>query len=279
MQEEARPSTDAAAAAEKHSVRRVYNALADEYDDRLTANAPPETLFLDTEQKFLADRVGSEDVVLDVGCGTGRLTLPLAMKARAVVGADLTPGMLGVAREKCDAGGAEATFVEADMVSLPFEPGSFTVVVSSLAVMHVPVQERQAVFCELARVLAPGGRLLLSAKNELFERMSKADRFVSMDVTDPLNEILRFTQTRSGEEHAAPWHSFTPYDLRLLAARAGLTPVELQGVIPFAAWIADPMLADPAVNRLVRSLEATLGSIAPINHFGYHLLFESVKSL
>lgn len=91
--------------------------------------------------------------VLDVGCGTGRLSVALAERAGAKVWAvDPSPEMLAVARGKAPRGVA---FKEARAESLPFKDAWFERVVLWLVVHLV---DRPAAFTEARRVLAPGGR-------------------------------------------------------------------------------------------------------------------------
>jgi ubiquinone/menaquinone biosynthesis C-methylase UbiE len=92
--------------------------------------------------------------VLDVGCGTGRLSVALAERAGAKVwGVDPSPEMLAVARAKAPRG---AAFKEARAESLPFKDGWFERVVLWL-VAHLV--DRAAAFAEARRVLSPGGRV------------------------------------------------------------------------------------------------------------------------
>ena len=97
--------------------------------------------------------------VLDVGCGTGRHSLPLARQGARVTGIDFSPGMLQKAREK---DGAEAvTFVEHDIsTTFPFPSATFDRVISCLVVDHLSDLPR---FCsELRRVCRPNGSIIIS---------------------------------------------------------------------------------------------------------------------
>jgi ubiquinone/menaquinone biosynthesis C-methylase UbiE len=262
---------------ERAQVRKVYQIIADEYDDRIPGNGVVDEIFTDSEAAFLLGKVRPDDDVLDIGCGTGRFTVPLAGRAKTVSGLDMSPMMLAEARKKLADGGLEADLREGDMAKLPFDDASFDVVVSMLALMHIPRQDRQQVFHEVARVLRPGGRLLIGVKNSVFERMCGSDRFATIDITDVESEELIFTRTRGGEDMVAPWHSFSPDELTSLSAVAGLTLVHLRGNSPISAWLADAVLADTGVRSAVRRIEAVLADIPPFSHLGYHLLAEAVK--
>ena len=94
---------------------------------------------------------------LDAACGTGRHARHLVELGHTVTGVDITAEMLAVAR----AAVPQATFDEGDLTALPYDDGAFDVVVSGLAIAHVADLDRA--IGELARVLAPGGHLVLSA--------------------------------------------------------------------------------------------------------------------
>jgi ubiquinone/menaquinone biosynthesis C-methylase UbiE len=262
---------------ERAQVRKVYETIADEYDERIPGNGVVDEIFTDSELDFLLGKIHAEDEVLDMGCGTGRFTIPLAERVKSVSGLDLSPMMLATARKKLADKGLEADLREGDMAALPFADASFDVVVSMLALMHIPRADRQQVFREVARVMRPGGRLLIGVKNSVFERMFRGDRFAEVDITDVESEELIFTKTRGGEDMVAPWHSFSPDELTALSAVAGLSLVHLRGNSPISAWLADAVLADTAVRWAVRRMESALADVPPFNHLGYHLLAEAVK--
>lgn len=263
---------------EQDIVKDVYEEIAEEYDERIPGMTPNDRRFTDTERDFLFEKITHCDEVLDMGCGTGRFTLPLAKKARKVTGLDLSAAMIAKAQEKARRLSLNIEFCESDMSHMPFADASFDVVVSMLALMHIPLEERQQVFSEAYRVLRPGGRLLIGVKNALFERLSSADRFATVDITDVEQKQLLFTQTRSGKEITAPWYSFLPQDLDKLCAVAGLRLVCLRGNTPLSAWLSDSILSGSGVFEAVRRFETAFGDVPPFNYLGYHLLAEAVKT-
>jgi len=270
------PSEEAVAAI-KDQIQGVYNAIAAEYDERIPGSGHADDMFTASELEFLMNKVSPTDRILDMGCGTGRFTVPLAVMGAEVTGLDLTPGMLEQTARKLDEAHCSATLQQGDMAQLPFPDGSFDVVVSMLALMHIPLADREAVFLEAARVLKPGGRMLISVKNSIFERMFKGDRFAAVDQTDVLHKELIFTQTRSGTEFRAPWYSFAPHDLARLFATAGMSMTHLRGNSPLSVWLADEVLAQSGIRSAVAGIEAVLADVAPLNQLGYHLLVEGVK--
>lgn len=96
--------------------------------------------------------------VLDVGCGTGAVLELLhgEYPEKRLTGLDLTPRMIEVARAKQL---ENVRFIVGDAEALPFESRSFDAVLCSNSFHHYPHPER--FFAEVARVLRPGGRLIL----------------------------------------------------------------------------------------------------------------------
>lgn len=100
--------------------------------------------------------------VLDIGCGSGNNATILAAKTGAeVTGLDLTPELLEAGRRYATEAGVEIEWVEGDAEQLPFEDGSFDVVISTVGIMFAP--DHQLAAREAARVLRPGGRLAIAS--------------------------------------------------------------------------------------------------------------------
>ncbi len=94
--------------------------------------------------------------VLDAGCGTGRVAIELAHRGLDVVGTDLDPDMIGLARAKA----AELTWVHADLSGLDLATRFDAVVLAGNVIPYVASDRRQAAIVGCARHLAPGGRLI-----------------------------------------------------------------------------------------------------------------------
>ncbi|MDQ3411689.1 MAG: class I SAM-dependent methyltransferase, partial [Chloroflexota bacterium] len=102
----------------------------------------------------------SGQTVLDVACGSGNVAIAAARRHTAVTGIDYVPALLDRGRQRAAAEGLDIEFREADAEALPFEDGSFDVVLSAFGVMFAPNQEQAA--AELLRVCRPGGRIGLA---------------------------------------------------------------------------------------------------------------------
>ena len=101
--------------------------------------------------------IGEGVRVLDVAAGTGNASLPAARAGARVTASDLTPELLADGRRRAEEEGLELDWVEADAEHLPFDDGSFDVVMSSIGAMFAP--HHQAVADELVRVCRPGGTI------------------------------------------------------------------------------------------------------------------------
>jgi ubiquinone/menaquinone biosynthesis C-methylase UbiE len=108
-------------------------------------------------------RIQSGESVLDVGCGTGSLTIVAKRRAGAgqVCGIDPAPEMIAKSRKKAKKARADISFQTSVIEKLPFPDGHFDVVLSSLMLHHLPKSAREQGAREIKRVLKPNGRWLI----------------------------------------------------------------------------------------------------------------------
>lgn len=109
-------------------------------------------------------RPGSGDRVLDVACGAGALVIEVAPLVDRAVGVDISEGMLELARSRLQTASDEATLAKVEFRAgpsdaLPFPDASFTALACTTALHHFPDPQRS--MDEMARVLEPGGRLVI----------------------------------------------------------------------------------------------------------------------
>jgi demethylmenaquinone methyltransferase/2-methoxy-6-polyprenyl-1,4-benzoquinol methylase/phosphoethanolamine N-methyltransferase len=110
-------------------------------------------------------KIKSGDTVLDVGCGSGNLTLTAkryAGAAGSVYGIDASPEMIDVARKKAKQMSVNVVFEVRLIKKLPFAETTFDVVISRLVVHHLPDELKRQAFAEIFRVLKPGGVIFLA---------------------------------------------------------------------------------------------------------------------
>jgi len=104
------------------------------------------------------------DCVLEVGCGTGTLTLAAKRQAGPsgkVFGIDIIPGMIELCQRKAAQANADVTFQLGSMDDIPFSANQFDVVMASFMIFHMSETVRHKGMAEIYRVLKPQGRLLV----------------------------------------------------------------------------------------------------------------------
>jgi len=136
-----------------------------DYPEEL-ANVPDSSAesFAGVANPFSLGRLDSGERVLDLGSGAGTDSLVAAQMvgdAGHVTGIDMTPEMLARARASAaEMGAANVEFVEGEAERLPFPSESFDIVISNGVIDLIP--DKDAVFAEIFRVLAPGGRIQIA---------------------------------------------------------------------------------------------------------------------
>jgi len=167
----------------KSEIKKTYSSVSDdpdrdfifptgrawaedlEYPAEL-ANVPDSAVesFAGVANPWQLGRLAAGERVLDLGSGAGTDSLIAAQMigdTGRVTGIDMTPKMLARARAAASEMGIDnAEFVEAEAEKLPFPDASFDVVISNGVIDLIP--DKDAVFAELFRVLAPGGRIQIA---------------------------------------------------------------------------------------------------------------------
>lgn len=145
-------------------VEEMFDRIAPRYDmmNRLL------TLRLDQRWRRMAlakVRLGPNDRVVDLGCGTGDMCDLAAATGASVIGVDFAAGMLRQAKRR----GIRADFVRADGAAMPLPKASATVVTCTFVLRNLV--SIPAVLAEFARLLSPGGRLAILEVDEPASRV------------------------------------------------------------------------------------------------------------
>lgn len=138
---------------DRDAVRRGYDDLGESYAAGRSAGGHG----MDALAQFL-DSLPARARVLDVGCGPGTPVLDRISAVASATGVDFSREQLGLAASNVP----DASLAQGDMTRLPVRDGVFDGVTAYHSLIHVPLDEHQTVVDEFARVLRPGGRVLLS---------------------------------------------------------------------------------------------------------------------
>ncbi|QAU13012.1 class I SAM-dependent methyltransferase [Halorubrum sp. BOL3-1] len=152
---------------DRDAVRRAWDEVAETYAARRDPEGSDAALIDDLLDSLSTSESADAPVVLDVGCGDGARTL-----------ANLSPGSVGldVSRRGLDLAAEtvpESRLVNGEMTALPFSDDRFDAVTAYHAVFHVDRERHPDVYEGFARVLRPGGRLLMTLPSGRFETVRR----------------------------------------------------------------------------------------------------------
>lgn len=137
-------------------VQAAYDAVARAYDSQVGDELDGKPLDRALLDGFI--ELASPGTIADVGCGPGHVTQYLAARQAEVIGIDLSPGMIAVARERAPT----LTFAVGSMLQLPAATASWSGAIALYSIIHLSAGERAIAFGEFARTVRPGGWLLVA---------------------------------------------------------------------------------------------------------------------
>lgn len=197
------------------SVRAAYDAVAGDFAAWLPDTRAEAGLDLAVLDHLVAEVAGSGGgPVLDAGCGAGRITRYLADRGCDVEGVDLSPGMVATARRDHP----DLRFAVAALADLPFPDGRFAGVVLWYSTIHTAPAGHGALLAEAARVLRPGGSLVVAFQSgdgvrdvapayrrfghdiRLVRHLTTADAVVARAREVGLTETVRVVRAARGAE-------------------------------------------------------------------------------
>jgi ubiquinone/menaquinone biosynthesis C-methylase UbiE len=170
-----------------------------------------------TELMFAHVSLHEGDRVLDAACGTGIVTRVAVQRCGnlgEIVGVDLNPGMLDVARANTPATGVPIEWRQGDLCALPFPHGSFDVVLCNQGLQFVP--DKLAALREIRRVLVADGRLAFTVWSESPFMAVRADA------------LTRHVSPAVAASSLAPFALRDAATVRQLVDEAGFRAIEMQ---------------------------------------------------
>ena len=203
---------------------RHEQQLRDRYAQKLDAGTPwydDDHNRMEMVPTLEALQLEPSAVLLELGCGDGRYTVPLEARARAVLAVDFSIESLRMARRRL-AGRGNVGLVQADVATMRVAPAGFERVFSTL-VSNLPTREhRDALYRLASNALAPGGRFVYSTHHHgLRQRLSgksKSGRYHEGGIfryNFSRQECRREVMQAFGAAHVRPISVYFPFTMRL----------------------------------------------------------------
>lgn len=160
------------------TIQTSYDRVADEYARCIFSELDNKPLDRELLSRF-ATEVKDKGEVCDMGCGPGHVARYLRDQGVNVFGLDLSTGMLAEARRL----NSDISFRQGNMLALDLADASLAGIAAFYAIVHLPQEALPQAFREMARVLKPGGLLLLAFHigDETLHRDEWMDRPVTLD--------------------------------------------------------------------------------------------------
>lgn len=243
----------------------TFSRFADDYNFWIRHASDPEAL------TRVARLARGQERVLDVGCGDGLLTVELARVAQQVVGVDLSPTMIDLARQRAtDEGCQNVEFIQADINELEMAHATFDLIVSSFALHHT---DPRVTVPALVQLLRPGGMIYLQEPvcpvtglwaRRLWYRRQGLHKLLAIVQRYGLQtawRVTRFRQSRTWIEHQIQDAHWTPTAAR--ACYQSLLPGAIINEAP-TADVLQVMWQRPAVSQAAPRPSVTVPAASPV---------------
>ncbi|HEX9062922.1 MAG TPA: methyltransferase domain-containing protein [Clostridia bacterium] len=137
------------------TVEDLYDNMGENYEVAFA-----DRRHIEKSLKLIAEQ-NSFEVAADLGCGTGMSTKPLLSIAKQVIALDISSVMLDLAQKRL--GDENVRYIQADFIKkIPLEDNSVDFIFSVGATRHIPNGSEESFFSECARILSPGGKMLVT---------------------------------------------------------------------------------------------------------------------
>ena len=192
-----------------------------------------------------AEPVGLGDA-LEVGAGTGYFSLNLLLAGRVTSATctDISPGMLRVLEGNAERLGLDVRTAACEAAELPFEDGSFDLVLGHAVLHHLP--DLDAAFREFHRVLRPGGLVVFAGEpSALGDQLASWPKRAAWHAAPLWRRLMRAGEAVHHGQHGdadpaleqiVDVHAFAPADLYRHADAAGFEDVHVRGEELLASW-------------------------------------------
>jgi SAM-dependent methyltransferase len=227
--------------------RRYHDVAAADYDAKWGVDYGDvgRAQVLGKVEKLLGRRPGPFARSLEIGAGTGYFTLNLMQEGvvASAVCTDVSPGMLEALRGNAERLGLEVETAACDAASLPFEDGSFDLVLGHAVLHHLPELGRS--FSEFMRVLRPGGVLLFAGEPSRYgDRIAAVPKRAGLAAAPLWRRLVQARGVNGSNgrpddhslEAVVDVHAFTPADLERHTKAAGFADVRVRGEELLANW-------------------------------------------